>query len=144
MVVSTNFGKDLKEIIELEKYKEKFIYNADETGLFWRSLPRKPLTSGIEKSASGTKLMDQTDENRLGLSLGCKVDAVALTNQTFRLFGPLKEHLRGKHFADDDHVQHEVLLWMRQQPKEFYAAGIGALIKRWHRCINIGGDYAEK
>ncbi|GBN98895.1 hypothetical protein AVEN_29700-1 [Araneus ventricosus] len=46
--------------------------------------------------------------------------------------------------SDDDDVQPIVLLWMRQQPKEFYAAGIGALIKRWDKCINIGGDYAEK
>ncbi|GBM23462.1 hypothetical protein AVEN_181578-1 [Araneus ventricosus] len=84
-----------------------------------------------------------SDENRLRLSLGCKVDAVALTSQTFYVFGPLKQHLGGRHFADDD-VQHEVLLWIRQQPKEFYAAGIGALIKRWDKCINIGGDYVEK
>ncbi|GBM78738.1 hypothetical protein AVEN_153312-1, partial [Araneus ventricosus] len=54
------------------------------------------------------------------------------------------QHLGGKHFADDDDVQLEVLLWMRQQPKEFYAAEIGALIKRWDKCINIGGDYCEK
>ncbi|GBM16864.1 hypothetical protein AVEN_99757-1 [Araneus ventricosus] len=45
---------------------------------------------------------------------------------------------------DDDDVQHEVLLWMRQQHKEFYATGIGALIKRWDKCINFGGDYVEK
>ncbi|GBN36118.1 DnaJ subfamily B member 1 [Araneus ventricosus] len=89
-------------------------------------------------------LVDQTDKNRLGLSLGCKVDAVALTNQTFHLFGPLKHHLADKHFADDNYVPHEVLLWMRQQPKEFYAAGIGLLIKRWDKFINIGGDYVEK
>ncbi|GBM62306.1 hypothetical protein AVEN_239436-1 [Araneus ventricosus] len=83
-------------------------------------------------------------ENHLGLCLDCKVDAVALTNQTFHLFGPLKHHLGGKHFADDDDAKHEVLLWMRQQLKELYAAGIGALIKHWDKCINIGGDYVEK
>ncbi|GBN98543.1 hypothetical protein AVEN_11553-1 [Araneus ventricosus] len=33
---------------------------------------------------------------------------------------------------------------MRQQPKEFYAAGIGVLIKRWDKCINVGGDYVNK
>ncbi|GBM50482.1 hypothetical protein AVEN_254763-1 [Araneus ventricosus] len=77
--------------------------------------------------------------NRLGISLGCKVDAVALTNQTFHLFGPLKQHLGGKHFADDNDV-----LWMRKQPKEFYVAGIGALIKRWDKCINMDGDYVQK
>ncbi|GBL79046.1 hypothetical protein AVEN_48994-1 [Araneus ventricosus] len=67
-----------------------------------------------------------------------------LAPSDFHLFGPLKQHLGGKRFADDDDVQHEVLLWMRQQFKEFYAAGIGALIKRRDKCINIGGDYVEK
>ncbi|GBN95783.1 hypothetical protein AVEN_12239-1 [Araneus ventricosus] len=62
------------------------------------------------------------------------------SSSDFNLFGPLKQHLGGKPFADDDDVQHEVLLWMRQQPKEFYEAGIGALIKRWDKCINTGGD----
>ncbi|GBN44752.1 hypothetical protein AVEN_71575-1, partial [Araneus ventricosus] len=33
---------------------------------------------------------------------------------------------------------------MRQKLNEFYAAGIGALMKRWGKCINIGGDYVEK
>ncbi|GBM33910.1 hypothetical protein AVEN_74648-1 [Araneus ventricosus] len=88
--------------------------------------------------------LSSSDKNPLGLCLGCKVDAVSLTNQTFHLFGPLKQHLGGKHFADDDDVQLEVLLWMRQQPKRFYVAGIGAPIKRWDKCINIGGDYVEK
>ncbi|GBN03924.1 hypothetical protein AVEN_137995-1 [Araneus ventricosus] len=78
------------------------------------------------------------------IALACKVDAVALTNQTSHLFGPLKQHLIGKHFADGDDIQHKVLKWMRQQPREFYAAGIGALIKRWDNYINIGGDYLEK
>ncbi|GBO02511.1 hypothetical protein AVEN_83235-1 [Araneus ventricosus] len=35
----------------------------------------------------------------------------------FHLFGPLKQHLGGKHCGDDDDVQHEVLLWMREQLK---------------------------
>ncbi|GFX69245.1 hypothetical protein TNCV_3564211 [Trichonephila clavipes] len=48
-----------------------------------------------------------------------------------------KQHLGGKQCADDEGVQHEVLLWMRQQAKEFYAAGIEALIKRWDKCINV-------
>ncbi|GBL66719.1 hypothetical protein AVEN_138150-1 [Araneus ventricosus] len=67
-----------------------------------------------------------------------------LAPSDFHLFGPLKRHIGGKHFADDEDIQHELLLWMRQQPKEFYAAGTGALIKRWDKCINIGGDYVAK
>ncbi|GBM02096.1 hypothetical protein AVEN_190538-1 [Araneus ventricosus] len=85
--------------------------------------------------------VDQTDGNRLGLCLVGQCYSIHLTAQTYR---PLKQHLEGKHFADDDDVQHKVLLWIRQQPKEFYAAGIGALIERWDKCINIGGDYVEK
>ncbi|GBM60776.1 hypothetical protein AVEN_233840-1 [Araneus ventricosus] len=67
-----------------------------------------------------------------------------LSESVLLKFGPLKQHLGGKHFADDDDVQNEVLLWTRQQPKEFYAAGIGALIKRWDKRINIGEDYVER
>jgi hypothetical protein len=28
--------------------------------------------------------------------------------------------------------------------KNFYAAGFDALVKRWDKCINVGGGYAEK
>ncbi|GBN16950.1 hypothetical protein AVEN_185101-1, partial [Araneus ventricosus] len=81
-------------------------------------------------------LVDRIDENRLWLSLVGQY--TASTSQP---------RLRSKRFSsddDDDDVQHKALLWMRQQHKEFYAAGIEALIKRWGKCINIGGDYAEK
>jgi hypothetical protein len=34
--------------------------------------------------------------------------------------------------------------WLRQQPKDFYAAGLDALVKRWDKFINVGGGYVEK
>jgi hypothetical protein len=34
--------------------------------------------------------------------------------------------------------------WLRQQPKEFYAAGLDALVKRRDKCTNVGGGYVEK
>jgi histone-lysine N-methyltransferase SETMAR len=48
-----------------------------------------------------------------------------LAPSDFHLFGPLKNHLGGTRFADDEAVQREVRMWLRQQPKDFYAAGIG-------------------
>jgi hypothetical protein len=33
---------------------------------------------------------------------------------------------------------------LRQQSKEFHAAGFDALVKRWNKCINVGGGYVEK
>lgn len=64
-----------------------------------------------------------------------------LAPSDFHLFGPLKTHLGSKRFVDDEDVEREVRMWLRQQPKDFYAAGFGALIKRWDKCLNIGGDY---
>jgi hypothetical protein len=49
-----------------------------------------------------------------------------------------------KHPSSPAAVQREVRMWLRQQPKDFYAAGIGTLIKRWDKCINVNGDYVEK
>jgi cation transport regulator ChaB len=49
-----------------------------------------------------------------------------------------------KHFADDEEVETEVRKWLRQQPKDFYAAGFNALVKRWDKCINTGRGYVGK
>jgi hypothetical protein len=51
---------------------------------------------------------------------------------------------RGKHFADDEEVETMVKKWLRQQTKDFYAAGFDALVKRWDKCISVGGGYVEK
>jgi hypothetical protein len=34
--------------------------------------------------------------------------------------------------------------WLRQQSKDFYAVGFDALVKRWDKCICVGGGYVEK
>jgi hypothetical protein len=38
----------------------------------------------------------------------------------------------------------QVRKWLRQQSKDFYAAGFDALAKRWYKCINVGEGYVEK
>jgi hypothetical protein len=40
-------------------------------------------------------------------------------------------------------IPDQVLKWLRQQPKDFYAAGFDALVKRWDKRINVGGGYVE-
>jgi hypothetical protein len=62
----------------------------------------------------------------------------------FLLFGPLKKHFGGKRFADDDEVETEVRKWLRQQSNDFYVACFDALVKRWDKCINVGGGHFEK
>jgi hypothetical protein len=34
--------------------------------------------------------------------------------------------------------------WLRQQPKDFCAVGVDALVERWDKCTNTGGGYVEK
>ncbi|GBM13481.1 hypothetical protein AVEN_40417-1 [Araneus ventricosus] len=86
-------------------------------------------------------LVDQTDENSLGLSLVGQCYSIHLT--------PRLSPKRFSSYDDDDDenmttFNTKVLLSMRQQPKEFHAAGIGALIKRWDKCINIDGELMLK
>jgi hypothetical protein len=38
----------------------------------------------------------------------------------------------------------EVRKWLRQQSKDFYAAGFDALVKQRDKCIIVGGGYVEK
>ena len=61
-----------------------------------------------------------------------------LAPSDYHLFGPLKTHLGGRHFANDAEVQNEVKTWLRKQSTQFYAAGLGGLIKHWDKCINFG------
>jgi hypothetical protein len=51
---------------------------------------------------------------------------------------------RDKSFADDKEVETETRKWLRQQSKDFCAAGFDALVKRWDKCISVGGGYVEK
>jgi histone-lysine N-methyltransferase SETMAR len=67
-----------------------------------------------------------------------------LAPSDFHLFGLLRNHLGDKRFVDDGEVKTEVRKWLRQQSKDFYAAGFDALLKRWEKCINLGGGYIEK
>jgi hypothetical protein len=67
-----------------------------------------------------------------------------LAHSDFRLFGLLKNHLGGRRCADDEEVEMEVQKWLRQQSKDFYAARFDTLVKRWDKCINVGGGYVKK
>jgi hypothetical protein len=41
-------------------------------------------------------------------------------------------------------VETEVRKWLKHQPNDFYAVGFDELMKRWDKCINVGGGYVEK
>jgi hypothetical protein len=37
----------------------------------------------------------------------------------------------------------QVRKWLRQQSKDFCAADFDALVKRWDKCVNVGGDMSR-
>jgi phage terminase large subunit-like protein len=38
----------------------------------------------------------------------------------------------------------EVQKWLRQPPKDVYAAGFNTLVKQWDGCLNVGGKHINK
>jgi hypothetical protein len=38
----------------------------------------------------------------------------------------------------------QVWKWLSQQSNDFHAAGFEALVKRWDKCISVGGRNVEK
>jgi histone-lysine N-methyltransferase SETMAR len=66
-----------------------------------------------------------------------------LAPSDFHLFGPLKDALRGRRFADDDELKYGVHEDLRRFSKEFDATGIQCLTQRWKKCVD-NGDFVEK
>jgi thiamine kinase-like enzyme len=38
----------------------------------------------------------------------------------------------------------ELRKWLKQQSKDFYAAGFDALVKQWDKCITVAREHSEK
>uniref|UniRef100_A0A5S6QSY9 DDE-1 domain-containing protein n=1 Tax=Trichuris muris TaxID=70415 RepID=A0A5S6QSY9_TRIMR len=52
---ASKFKDKLKRYLDEEGYDEDFIYNADETGLKWKTLPKRTLASRAEDASAGCK-----------------------------------------------------------------------------------------
>jgi histone-lysine N-methyltransferase SETMAR len=67
-----------------------------------------------------------------------------LAPSDFHLYGPLKDALGGRRFADDDELKHSVGEELRRFSKEFYTTGIQRLTQRWKKFVDNEGDFVEK
>ena len=65
------FPQELMKIIEREGYSAKQIFNADETGLFWKKMPEKTYISREQKTMPGFK----ATKDRLTLILDENADS---------------------------------------------------------------------
>jgi len=67
-----------------------------------------------------------------------------LAPSDFHLFGPIKEHLQGQKFADDNEVMEAVQSWLKATLKSFFLEGICKFVDTWTKCVAKQGDYVEK
>jgi hypothetical protein len=56
----------------------------------------------------------------------------------------MKKWLGSQSFDDDEELQSSVVGWLQSQAVEFYDCGIQKLVKRYDKCLNVGGNYVEK
>ena len=52
--------------------------------------------------------------------------------------------MRGTRSEDDESVIRAVRTWLREQEMSWYREGLHALISRWHKAVDLDGDYVEK
>jgi len=67
-----------------------------------------------------------------------------LAPSDYRLFGPLKEALRGRRFTSDQELKEAEHAWITAQTKTLFSEGREKLVLRWKKCIEKQGDYVEK
>jgi len=67
-----------------------------------------------------------------------------LAPSDYLLFGPIKEHLGGKWFRNNEEVIQAVQEGQHWQPKDFFLSGNRKLPDRWRKCIANHGYYVEK
>jgi histone-lysine N-methyltransferase SETMAR len=64
-----------------------------------------------------------------------------LTPSDFHLFGPLRDVLRGRRFADDVELNHSVREDLRRFSKEFYTTDVQRLTQMWKKCVDNEEDF---
>ncbi|GBM39970.1 hypothetical protein AVEN_16026-1 [Araneus ventricosus] len=64
-----------------------------------------------------------------------------LAPSDFYFFPALKS---GRHFQSNEEVRKAVKNFLRSLVTDFYQEGFLKLMSRYDKCINVGGEYAEK
>jgi histone-lysine N-methyltransferase SETMAR len=67
-----------------------------------------------------------------------------LVPSDFHLFLCFNKFLAGRHFLNDDDIEEAVKKWLSSQAATFYEERIQKLVPRYNKCVNNGGNCAEK
>jgi hypothetical protein len=86
-------------------------------------------------------MQQMAQESVSQMLLSCSPD---LAMSDFDLFGPLKQHLGGQWFHNNEEVEGAVCEWLQMQEPNFCCSGIFKLMPRRDKCINVLRGYVEK
>ncbi|KAK6760959.1 hypothetical protein RB195_022143 [Necator americanus] len=64
-----------------------------------------------------------------------------LAPSDYHLFRSLQHHLEEKQYDDRDHLENDLRAFFTSESPEFYAKGIGDLVRRWQKVVDVDGDY---
>ncbi|GBM26652.1 Histone-lysine N-methyltransferase SETMAR [Araneus ventricosus] len=67
-----------------------------------------------------------------------------LAPSDFHLFRKLKDFLGCKRFGSDEQLENAITTWLNELAADEYNIGILKIADRYDKCLNVGGDYAEK
>ncbi|GBM19475.1 hypothetical protein AVEN_259375-1 [Araneus ventricosus] len=67
-----------------------------------------------------------------------------LATGDFHLFPKLKNLLRGQSFQENEDIQSDVKAYLMSLAATFFEEGIGNLVHRHDKCLNLLGDYVKK
>jgi histone-lysine N-methyltransferase SETMAR len=67
-----------------------------------------------------------------------------LAPSDYWLFGPMKNALRGKRYANLAGLASAVSQWVKVTPADWFAEGIRKMPERWEKCVRLAGGYIEK
>lgn len=73
-----------------------------------------------------------------------KSSPIPLTLLTLHPLTFISSQRKGKRFPDDAALISKVTTWLEDQPGVFYKNGVQSCIKRWEKCVTLGGSYVEK
>jgi hypothetical protein len=94
-----------------------------------------------------------------GLTPACAHKAITKTGKTilphppyspdlvpfdYHLFDPVKDALRGCHFADDNELKQSFCDDIQSQGRDFYSTCIQRLTQCWQKCAENDEDFVEK
>jgi hypothetical protein len=100
-------------------------------------------TSVLDEARSHTVAATVNNISTLGWErLDYAPYSTELRPSDFHFFPTLKRTLEGRRFTTNENFEAGV----RTQDTDFYQQGFFRLVKRWEKCISVGGDceYVEK